>query len=80
MPFEVNETGWGEFEVSMNIFFHDLEEEPILLFHQLKLYPPGPPQPLTTKKVSLCIVHPSIDRSHLMMFLCNLACCIREIW
>jgi len=49
-PFEVTETGWGEFEVSITIHFKDEEEEPITFFHQLKLYPPGPPQPLTTKK------------------------------
>lgn len=68
MPFEVHETGWGEFEASINIFFHDPEEEPILLFHQLKLYPPGPPQPLTTKKVSCNLAYTSdISSSHVIM-------------
>eukprot|EP01035_Chromulina_nebulosa_P019643 gene19643-25555_t len=50
-PVRVTETGWGEFEVSITIHFKDEEEEPITFFHQLKLYPPGPPQPLTTKKL-----------------------------
>lgn len=49
-PFQVTESGWGEFESSIKIYFHDPEEEPITLFHQIKLYPPGPPQPLTTKR------------------------------
>lgn len=52
MPFEVTETGWGEFEASLKIIFRDPEEDPITLFHQIKLYPPGPPQMLTTKKVT----------------------------
>ena len=51
MPFEVTETGWGEFEASIKIIFRDPEEEPVTLFHQIKLYPPGPPQLQTTKKV-----------------------------
>lgn len=53
-PFEVNEVGWGEFEASMEIFFHDPEEKSITLYHQLKLYPPGPPQALQSKKVCFC--------------------------
>jgi len=43
-PFEVSETGWGEFEASIRIFFKDPDERPLDLFHLIKLYPPGPPQ------------------------------------
>ena len=38
-PFEVTEQGWGEFEISLQIFFHDSREKPIELSHMLKLYP-----------------------------------------
>jgi YEATS domain-containing protein 4 len=50
-PFEVSETGWGEFEATLRIHFHDENEKPIDIAHPLKLYPPGSQQP-TTKKVS----------------------------
>ncbi len=43
-PFEVSETGWGEFEASIRIYFKDSDERPLDLFHLIKLYPPGPPQ------------------------------------
>ncbi|KAJ3109848.1 YEATS domain-containing protein 4 [Phlyctochytrium planicorne] len=38
-PFEVTETGWGEFEILIKVTFHDPQEKPIQLFHQLQLYP-----------------------------------------
>ena len=38
-PFEVTEQGWGEFEISLQIFFHDSREKPVELSHMLKLYP-----------------------------------------
>ena len=40
-PFEVTEQGWGEFEISLQVFFHDSREKPIELSHMLKLYPDG---------------------------------------
>lgn len=66
-PYEVTETGWGEFEagllheicivlfnlvVGIRIFFRDPDEQPIDLFHLIKLYPDGLQQPLNSKKVS----------------------------
>ena len=36
-PFEVTETGWGEFEIIIRL--HILGEKPIMLYHQLKLHP-----------------------------------------
>ncbi|XP_042901524.1 YEATS domain-containing protein 4 [Parasteatoda tepidariorum] len=36
-PFQVTETGWGEFEVVIRIFFKDDVEKPITLYHYLKL-------------------------------------------
>ncbi|KAH9999988.1 yeats family protein [Russula vinacea] len=39
-PFEVTETGWGEFEIQIRItFIPEAGEKPILLYHHLKLHP-----------------------------------------
>lgn len=37
-PFEVNESGWGEFEIQIRIIFKDQSLKPVALFHMLKLY------------------------------------------
>ncbi|KAJ2162728.1 NuA4 histone H4 acetyltransferase complex and the SWR1 complex subunit [Coemansia sp. RSA 552] len=40
-PYEVTETGWGEFEIITKIYFPPASgEKPISLYHMLKLYPP----------------------------------------
>ena len=39
-PFEVTEQGWGEFEISLQVFFHD-SKKPVELSTMLKLYPDG---------------------------------------
>ncbi|KAJ1678459.1 NuA4 histone H4 acetyltransferase complex and the SWR1 complex subunit [Spiromyces aspiralis] len=40
-PYEVTETGWGEFEVIIRIHFPPCSgEKPISIYHMLKLYPP----------------------------------------
>lgn len=41
-PFEVTETGWGEFEVSIKIYFVDPNEKPITIYHILKLFETDP--------------------------------------
>ncbi|KJE93869.1 hypothetical protein CAOG_004591 [Capsaspora owczarzaki ATCC 30864] len=38
-PYEVSETGWGEFEVQIKVFFRDAVEKPVTIFHHLALYP-----------------------------------------
>lgn len=39
-PFQVTETGWGEFEIQIKIFFvPEANEKPITYFHHLKLHP-----------------------------------------
>ncbi|KAJ3278689.1 YEATS domain-containing protein 4 [Borealophlyctis nickersoniae] len=38
-PFEVHETGWGEFEIMLKVHFQDSTEKPVTLYHQLTLYP-----------------------------------------
>ncbi|KAK2191232.1 hypothetical protein NP493_55g05010 [Ridgeia piscesae] len=37
-PYEVTETGWGEFEVIIKIFFNDPNEKPVTIYHLLKLF------------------------------------------
>lgn len=39
-PFEITETGWGEFEVIIKIFFlTEANEKPVQFYHHLKLHP-----------------------------------------
>ena len=37
-PYEITETGWGEFEVVIEIYFNDSNERPIVFYHVLKLF------------------------------------------
>lgn len=37
-PYEVTETGWGEFEVIIKIYFNDPQERPVTVYHLLKLF------------------------------------------
>ncbi|CAH1773060.1 unnamed protein product [Owenia fusiformis] len=37
-PYEVTETGWGEFEIIIKIYFIDPNERPVTLYHLLKLF------------------------------------------
>jgi len=40
MPFEVTETGWGEFEIQIRInFVSESGEKAVVLYHHLKLHP-----------------------------------------
>lgn len=42
-PFEVSETGWGEFEIQVKLYFvPESGEKPQTLWHSLKLHPYGP--------------------------------------
>ncbi|KAI1931706.1 NuA4 histone H4 acetyltransferase complex and the SWR1 complex subunit [Ophidiomyces ophidiicola] len=42
-PFEVTETGWGEFEIQIKLYFiPESTEKPQTLWHGLKLHPYGP--------------------------------------
>lgn len=38
-PYVVEETGWGEFEIPIKIFFHDTKEKPVQFFLMLQLHP-----------------------------------------
>jgi YEATS domain-containing protein 4 len=42
-PFEVTETGWGEFEIQIKLYFTpESTEKPQTVWHPLKLHPYGP--------------------------------------
>ena len=41
-PYEVSETGWGEFEIIVKVFFQDPAEKPLTLYHLLKLFQTDP--------------------------------------
>lgn len=49
-PFEVHETGWGEFEIVIQIHFHDSREKRLDIYHLLKLYPSQQGVSQSTKK------------------------------
>jgi len=41
-PFMINETGWGEFEITMKLYYvPDSGEKPQTLYHHLRLHPFG---------------------------------------
>ncbi|KAK0179195.1 hypothetical protein PV327_008009 [Microctonus hyperodae] len=41
-PYELTETGWGEFEIVIKIYFHDSNERPVTIYHILKLFQSSP--------------------------------------
>ncbi|KAJ8669972.1 hypothetical protein QAD02_001231 [Eretmocerus hayati] len=41
-PYELTETGWGEFEIVIKIYFHDPNERAVTLYHVLKLFQTTP--------------------------------------
>lgn len=41
-PYEVKETGWGEFEIQIKIYFQDTSEKPVTIYHLLKLFQADP--------------------------------------
>ena len=40
-PYEVTETGWGEFEIQIKIYLADPVERPVIIYHVLKLFQSG---------------------------------------
>lgn len=42
-PYEVTETGWGEFEIVIKIYFQDPTERAVTIYHILKLFQHGQP-------------------------------------
>nr|CAG4645025.1 EOG090X0B3F [Leptodora kindtii] len=50
-PYEVTETGWGEFEIVIKIYFQDSNERPITFYHILKLFQNSPDTVVGKKQV-----------------------------
>jgi len=49
-PFEIHETGWGEFEIVIQLHFYDPREKRLDIPHLLQLYPKQPGSSQSTKK------------------------------
>lgn len=50
-PFELSESGWGEFEIAITLHFHsDVSDKPLHLYHHLKLYPEDDSGSMSVKK------------------------------
>ncbi|VDP15496.1 unnamed protein product, partial [Soboliphyme baturini] len=41
-PYEIHETGWGEFEAVIKIFFHDTNERHVNIYHIIRLFDTDP--------------------------------------
>jgi YEATS domain-containing protein 4 len=52
-PFGVEESGWGEFEAKITIFFHEPEDAAVEVRHFLRLFPFGPDAAQATVTVGL---------------------------
>lgn len=51
-PFEVTEKGWGEFEATIRLYFHDTANGmPMDITHPIRLYPQGNTAPTVKKPV-----------------------------
>ncbi|CRK99875.1 CLUMA_CG013178, isoform A [Clunio marinus] len=61
-PYEVSETGWGEFEVVIKIYFHDPTiYKPVTFYHILKLFqPPSPDAPAITNPEENAVQPPPV--------------------
>jgi YEATS domain-containing protein 4 len=50
-PFEITETGWGEFDLIIRVYFVDNLESPVELIHPLRLFPIPPKEPSVEEPV-----------------------------
>lgn len=49
-PFEIHETGWGEFDILIQLYFHESREKKLDINHSLQLYPKQQGSSQSTKK------------------------------
>eukprot|EP01133_Synstelium_polycarpum_P016842 gene16842-20026_t len=59
-PYEISETGWGEFDLGVTIHFVDPNEKPLDLFHLLRLHPPDgikTKQPVVSETLDIVMFH-----------------------
>ena len=72
-PYEVSETGWGEFDIAIRVYFHDPNEKPVTLLHTLKLFQTGNVVEHMSKKLvseqydEIIFYEPSIQMHQLLM-------------
>lgn len=50
-PYEVRETGWGEFELIIRIYFMDPNERPVTIYHHLRLFNHDPNNPTPVPQI-----------------------------
>lgn len=50
-PYKVEETGWGEFEVIIRIYFHDPNERSVTIYHHLRLFNHDPNNPTQVPQI-----------------------------
>lgn len=55
-PYEVCETGWGEFAIGIKVHFRDTREAAVSLTHMLKLFHPAAERKEGNKKPGECCV------------------------
>ncbi|KAI6190933.1 hypothetical protein M3Y97_00172400 [Aphelenchoides bicaudatus] len=71
-PFEIEETGWGEFEASIKIFFVDSNEKPLTAAYYLRLFQPviskpdGKPAVLYEHYDEIIFVDPTVQMATLL--------------
>ena len=54
-PYQITESGWGEFEANIRIFFrNDQNQDPIDIIHLIKLYPQDSTTSVGSTKVHDC--------------------------
>ncbi|XP_071446152.1 YEATS domain-containing protein 4 [Hetaerina americana] len=77
-PYEVTETGWGEFEIVIKIYFLDPNERPVTLYHVLKLFQTGPDVMLGKKTLvsefyeEIVFQDPTVQMQHYLSTTCQL--------
>lgn len=60
-PYELTETGWGEFEIVIKIHFHDANEKPVTMYHILKLFQTGVSSADVSNELNKGLVSESYD-------------------
>jgi len=63
-PYEISETGWGEFDLGVSIHYTDANEKTTELFHLLRLHPPDgikTKQPVVSETLDVLTFHDPLD-------------------
>ena len=65
-PYEVTETGWGEFEIVIKIYFQDPSERPVTIYHILKLFQTG--ESIFDHSLYIMVYYTTIYANHSLFF------------